>query len=56
MSHIYDEDLQQIIRDSAAAMNLSLKEGVYLQLTGPAYESPAEVRMCRDTGGGCCGA
>lgn len=50
MSHIYDEDLQQIIRDSAAAMNLSLKEGVYLQLTGPAYESPAEVRMCRILG------
>ncbi len=50
MSHIYDEDLQQIIRDSAKEMALSIKEGVYLQLTGPAYESPAEVRMCRILG------
>ena len=31
-------------------MNLSIKEGVYLQLTGPAYESPAEVKMCRILG------
>lgn len=50
MGHIYDEDLQQIIRDSASEMNLSIKEGVYLQLTGPAYESPAEVKMCRILG------
>lgn len=50
MSHIYDEGLQEIIRSSASGMGLQLKEGVYLQLTGPAYESPAEVRMCRMLG------
>ncbi|MDF2888414.1 MAG: inosine guanosine and xanthosine phosphorylase family, partial [Lacrimispora sp.] len=27
-----------------------LQEGIYLQLTGPAYESPAEVQMCRVLG------
>lgn len=50
MSHIYDEDLQQLIRDSAAELKISLQEGVYLQLTGPAYESPAEIKMCRFLG------
>lgn len=50
MSHIYDEELKQLIRDSAAEMGLRIQEGVYLQLTGPAYESPAEVRMCRVLG------
>ena len=50
MSHIYDEDLQEIIRSSASQMGLKLQEGVYLQLTGPAYESPAEIRMCRALG------
>lgn len=33
MSHVYDEDLQQIIRDTAAANEIPLKEGVYVQLT-----------------------
>ena len=28
-----------------------LKEGVYIQLTGPNYETPAEIRMCRILGG-----
>lgn len=50
MSHIYDEDLQQLIRESAAELKISLREGIYLQLTGPAYESPAEIRMCRALG------
>lgn len=45
MSAVYDKDLQDIIRDCAKEAGISLREGVYLQLTGPAYESPAEVRM-----------
>lgn len=45
MSEVYDKDLQDIIRDCAKECGISLREGVYLQLTGPAYESPAEVRM-----------
>lgn len=46
MSHIYDKDLQDMIRGAAKDLSIPLKEGVYLQLTGPAFESPAEVRMC----------
>ncbi len=45
MSHVYDEDLRDIIKDVAATEGITLKEGVYAQLTGPSFESPAEIRM-----------
>lgn len=45
MSEIYDKDLQKLIRQTAKEENIPLQEGVYLQFTGPNYESPAEVRM-----------
>lgn len=47
MSHIYDPELQQLIRKSAQQLDICLREGTYLQFTGPNYESPAEVRMAR---------
>lgn len=50
MSEIYDKDLRQIIKDCAQKENIPLQEGVYLQLTGPSYESPAEVRMLKTLG------
>ena len=50
MSDIYKKDLQQIIRDAADSLGIKLQEGVYIQLTGPNYETPAEVRMCRSFG------
>lgn len=50
MSHIYDEDLQAVIRKAAVEHDIPLKEGVYIQLTGPNYESPQEINMCRVLG------
>ncbi|MCI5826756.1 MAG: purine-nucleoside phosphorylase [Lachnospiraceae bacterium] len=50
MSHVYDEDLQQIVKKAACDLGINLKEGVYVQLTGPAYETPAEINMCRMMG------
>ncbi|MDD7641251.1 MAG: purine-nucleoside phosphorylase [bacterium] len=50
MSHVYDEDLQQIAKKAACDLGINLKEGVYIQLTGPAYETPAEISMCRAMG------
>ena len=50
MSEIYNKDLQDIIMESAKELSIPLKAGVYLQLTGPSYESPAEVRMCKALG------
>lgn len=45
MSHIYDEDLQAIISDVAASEGIKLQKGIYAYLTGPSFESPAEIRM-----------
>ena len=50
MSHIYDEELQDMIRQSAKHLEIDLKEGVYIQLAGPNFESPAEIRMCKIIG------
>ena len=49
MDTIYDLELRDVLR-SAAEDTQRLKEGVYLQTTGPNYESPAEVRMFGDLG------
>lgn len=45
MSEVYDKKLCQIIRDTAARLGTPLQEGVYCQLTGPTFETPAEVRL-----------
>lgn len=50
MSHVYDVELQDIIKASASELNIDLKEGVYAQLTGPSFESPAEIRMLKGLG------
>ena len=50
MSQVYDKDLRELIKTTAGELQIPLQEGVYIQLTGPAYESPAEVRMCRTLG------
>lgn len=50
MSHVYDEDLQELIRRTAGELGIRLQEGIYLQMTGPEYETPATIRMCRTLG------
>lgn len=50
MSNIYDLELQEILRASAKDAGILLQEGVYIQFTGPAYESPQEVKMARILG------
>ena len=51
MSEVYSRRLQDVIRESAKICGVRLHEGVYVQLTGPNYETPAEIRMCRNWGG-----
>ena len=51
MSEIYSLRLREVVRRAAAKNGILLKEGVYVQLTGPNYETPAEVRLCRAWGG-----
>lgn len=50
MSNIYDRELRDIVRSTAKDLGIALQEGVYIQLTGPNYESPAEIRMVRTMG------
>lgn len=50
MSEIYNKSLRKIIKDTAKELGIGLQEGVYLQLTGPSFESPAEIRMLRTFG------
>lgn len=50
MSQVYDSALSEMIRDVAKENGIPLQEGVYVQLTGPSYESPAEIRALRTLG------
>ncbi len=45
MTHIYDVELMKLIEETAQEESISLQKGVYLQTTGPNFESPAEIRM-----------
>jgi len=51
MSEIYDKDLRELLRCTAADLGIVLREGTYVQLSGPNFESPLEVKMCRLLGG-----
>lgn len=51
MTTIYDKKLREVILETALEQNIPLKKGVYLQLTGPSFETAAEVRMVRILGG-----
>ncbi|RKJ54414.1 purine-nucleoside phosphorylase [bacterium 1XD42-1] len=47
MSRIYDKTLCHCIEQAALQEQVPLQKGVYLQFTGPCFESPAEIRMAR---------
>ncbi len=51
MSEVYSQRMRKIIKDTAEKMGIKMQEGVYMQFTGPAYETPAEVRLARTLGG-----
>ena len=51
MSEVYSKRLREVIRACAKECNLEIKEGVYVQFTGPNYETPAEVRLAQIWGG-----
>lgn len=47
MTDAYDPDLRQLARAVAAEQDVMVQEGVYMGLTGPTYETPAEIRAFR---------
>lgn len=50
MSEIYSASLREAIREAAGEEGILLKEGVYIQMPGPQYETPAEIRMAKQAG------
>lgn len=50
MSEPYDGELRALAREVARSRQVPLEEGVYLQVLGPSYETPAEVRMAERLG------
>ena len=50
MTNAYDPALREQLREVSKAESLPLREGVYAALSGPSYETPAEIRMLRVLG------
>ncbi|MFN8378548.1 MAG: purine-nucleoside phosphorylase [Anaerolineae bacterium] len=50
MGGAYDRDLRNIARAAAEAAHVPIHEGVYAWLSGPNFETPAEIRMLRTVG------
>ncbi|MBA2734923.1 MAG: purine-nucleoside phosphorylase [Acidobacteria bacterium] len=50
MSEVYSRDYQEIAVEEAHALGMELRRGIYAALSGPSYETPAEVRMLRTLG------
>jgi len=50
LSTVYAPDLQNIVIEEGSAMGIELRRGVYAALSGPSYETPAEIHMVRALG------
>lgn len=51
MSNAYDKKLVSLVEKCAAKLNIKVQKGVYLAVSGPMYETPAELRAFRLIGG-----
>ncbi len=50
MSEVYTPEYVELVKKTGNEIGIDLQEGVYMALTGPSYETPAEVRMARVLG------
>ncbi len=50
MSAAYDPEYRRLLHVTGDSLGIELRDGVYAMLPGPAYETPAEVRMLRTLG------
>lgn len=50
MSRAYTPELQDICRETAIQLNITLQQGVYLAVSGPSYETPGEIKSFRCLG------
>ena len=51
MTEAYPAEFRQLAHSVAREQKIELREGVYVGLAGPTYETPAEIRMLRSLGG-----
>src|SRR5213596_2676552 len=50
LTSTYDPDLQSMVIEEAKAIDIDMRRGVYAALSGPSYETPAEIHMIRTLG------
>lgn len=50
MSEVYSSELVEKVQKIADSVGVDLQEGVYMAMTGPSYETPAEVNMAKVIG------
>lgn len=50
MSEVYKKYLIELAQQCAQELNITLRKGVYIALTGPSYETPAEIKMAHILG------
>jgi purine-nucleoside phosphorylase len=50
MSEAYDPKLREIAEKACWKAGVPVRHGVYIAFTGPSYETPAEIKMCRTLG------
>ncbi len=50
MSAVYSPALQEIVVEEARALGIELRRGIYAALSGPNYETPAEIHLLRNCG------
>lgn len=50
MSEVYDKSLIELLHSVAGRLGIVLMDGVYLQTTGPNYETPSEIKMYKALG------
>ena len=55
MSAVYDSELIDKVMEIAERENIEVHKGVFIQLTGPQFETAAEIRMYKALGADCCG-
>jgi purine-nucleoside phosphorylase len=50
MSAVYSPELQALVIDEARAIGVEVRRGIYGALSGPSYETPAEIHLLRNLG------
>src|SRR6476619_6163189 len=50
MTAVYSPELQEIVIEEARALGIEIRRGIYAALSGPSYETPAEIHLLRSLG------